>query len=148
MRWQWSALVLAWAALASIAGAATYAELAAKAEAGLAFAVKSGKEPVPIFAPAEPYAGTPADDQRGLIVYVPPIEEPFTTRRPAAKEVRDSVELRMAPGQTTSFLLGVHPLKAQEGLAWRLEGPMPSEVKVEFLPVVVAPMAQRRSDKF
>ena len=151
MNGHWTARLFAcigWIALASSVGAATHAELAAKAEAGFAFAEKAGKKPVPVFGPAEPYLGTPADDQRGLIVYVPPIEEPFTTRRPATKEVRDSVELRMAPGQTTSFLLGVHPLKAQEGLAWRLEGPMPSGVEVEFLPVVIAFMARARSDTY
>lgn len=130
---------------AARASAATCEELLAKAKQAFAHAEASARTRVAVQGPAEPYRPAEADHVRGYVVYVPSLAEPFTGRRPASDEVRDAIDLRVAPGETASFLLGVHALKPQEGLAWALRGPMPSGVRVEFLPVVMAPMARRRS---
>jgi hypothetical protein len=76
------------------------------------------------------------------------MEEPFTGRGPAAGEARTRIDLRVCRGETTSFLLGLHALTAHSGLMWSLTGPMPSGARVEFLRVVMAPLAHRRSDKY
>jgi len=119
-----------------------------KAKAAFAHAAGSGKKPLAAAEPKEPYKPTAADQQRGLVVYLPPLEEPFTGRRPAAEEVRGTVQLRVAAGEIESFLLGVHALKPQRGLIWSAQGPSPSGIRVEFLPVVMAPMARRRSNEY
>ena len=102
----------------------------------------------PAAAPEQPYAPTAADKAGGFVVYLPPIDAPFAGRAPATSEVRDAVEVRAARGECEPFPLAVHALKPLGGLAWATEGPMPSGVKVSFHPVVMAPMARRRSDTY
>ncbi|KPK83922.1 MAG: hypothetical protein AMJ81_06930 [Phycisphaerae bacterium SM23_33] len=133
---------------ASTGEAAGYAELLAKAETSVGHAKKAGKTLAGPEAPKEPYTPKAADQQRGLVVFLPPLVEPFTGRAPAAGEVRDAAEVQAAQGESESFLLAVHALKGQRGLTWSAPGRLPPGVRVEFLPVVMAPMAQRRGDGY
>ncbi|MFP4057963.1 MAG: glycoside hydrolase domain-containing protein [Candidatus Brocadiia bacterium] len=147
------ALVATVCVLASAARAATYAELAAKAEAGLEHAAKAGKKAAAVEPPEKPYRPSDEDRERGLVVYVPPLAAPFTDRPPAEEEVRQTLEVQAAQGETESFLLAVHALEPQRGATWgfatpRRAGSARPRVRVELLPVVLAPMGQRRSESY
>ena len=139
------AAALVWASGAWGAG---YAELQAKAEASFAEAARLGRKLIAPEAPGRLYAPTAADRSRGCVRFFPPIHEPFADRPPAAGEVREAIELTLAPGETESCLVAVHALTEARGLAWSAQGPTPTGIDFEFLPVVMAPMAQRRSDKY
>ena len=128
------------------AAGASYADLLAKAQAALEYAKQAGKTAVEPKAPERPYSPGAKDLARGLVVFIPPMTGHFEDRVPAADEVRNAVNVTAAPGETECFLLAVHALKKQEGLTWSANAP--DGVRVEFLPVVMAPMAQRRSDRY
>ena len=127
---------------------ASYDALSSKAHQAMKHAAKAGKKLIPPEPPARPYEPTAADRKRGLVMFAPPMAQPFADRPPAAGEVRDTIQLRAARGETECCLVAVHALKDQKSLDVSLPGPMPSGVRLEVLPVILAPMAERRSDTY
>ena len=134
-------------AAAACAPAETHTKLLAKASQSVQQAKDAGKTGRPAPKPEKPYVPSPADRQRGFVVCLPPLTEHFLDRPPAAEEVQTSVRVRAARGEIESFLLGVHAVQDQKLLSWSAGQP-PAGVRVEFLPVVMAPMAQGRSETY
>jgi hypothetical protein len=133
---------------AAAARAGDYDALMAKARQAMEHAAKSGRKLAAPSPPGEPHKPTAAEEKRGLVVFQPPMHEAFQDRPPAAGEVRDAVELRAALGETESCLVAVHALRDQKHLGWSPAAAMPAGVRLEALPVILAPMAERRSDGY
>ena len=145
-RRRWIGIVLL--AMAAPAGAGDYSELLAKALESRAHAARAGKKPAAVKQPTAAYEPTDADTRAGVVAWAPPMGQMFTDRRPAAGEVATVMNVRAARGETESFLLALGALKPQRGLTWSVPAPVPAGIAVEFMPVVMAPMAGGGADEY
>jgi hypothetical protein len=129
--------------LSGVAGAASVAELKAKAKISEEAGVKAGFVLEPVSAPTNPCTPSAEQQASGVVLFQAPIERWFKGRAPSADEVPGKWEITVARGETAAILAGVQALADKPGLVVRAPAkPQENGVDTEIFPLVMVPMSQ------
>jgi hypothetical protein len=147
MRMQWSWLLVGAAIVgATESRAATVTELLEKARKSEEAGIKAGYVLQPLVPPAALHEPSADERAKGVVVFRAPLAQWFRGLPPSREEATNQWNVRLAKGETESWLFAAYGVEEKKGVLLQAKGvPADKDLKVEILPLVMAPLSLGKS---